>query len=321
MTEKEENIAQKFRNDFVKKYRNEVVPKIDDLEKERKKSLLKALLSSTAIIVAGIIIFVVMTAVNADSKLYKIPIFIFFLSIIVYGIIQRSFEHKLKEKVMPIVCKCFPDLRWCFITRERYNYSSEMYRTSNLINGFDDISFDDCFYGSYDGLNFSIEECHATRETRDSKGRKSKQTIFKGAIVTVDMNKNFEGNTIVRPDSFFNNILPPSFKLHKTKLEDVEFEKKFDVFTDDDVEARYLLTTAFMERLNKMQVAFKANKVSASFYAQKLYIALHTNKDLFKLGSLTKTVCDEKQFFTMFEEILSIVMLIDHFKLNQNIGL
>ena len=37
--------------------------------------------------------------------------------------------------------------------------------------------------------------------------------------------------------------------------------------------------------------------------------------------SLFKKIDDPKQFFTMFEEILSIIKLIDHFKLNQKIGL
>ena len=319
--EEKEDIAQLLRDDFAKRYRKEVAPQMDELEKEREQSFRKAIFICLGIIAVSIIVFVAMVMFKADSKLFKIPFFIFFLSFIIYGIIQNRFEHKLKEKVMPIACKCFPDLKWSLISRERFDEASYLYKNSNLIDYFDEISFDDCFYGSFDNVHFDIEECHAVRITRDSEGKESEQTVFEGAIITVDMNKNFKGNTVVRPNSIFNNVFAPSFKLHKTKLEDVEFEKKFDVFTDDEVEARYLLTTAFMERLNKIQVAFKANKVSASFYEEKLYIALHTNKDLFKLGSLRKTICDEKQFFTMFEEILSIVMLIDHFKLNQKIGL
>ena len=321
--EEKQDLAQIFRDNFVKKYKNEVVPQIDTLEKERKQNLTKALCICAGLIILSIIMFVVMSALNTDSKLLNIPALIFFISFIVYGIIQHRFEHKLKEKIMPIVCKCFPDLKWSLITRERFEEASHLYKISNLLNDFNHISFDDCFYGSFDNVNFAVEECCAKKITHTRSGgktQKQEQIIFDGAIITVDMNKNFKGNTVVRPDSIFNNVFGPSFKLHKTKLEDVEFEKKFDVFTDDDVEARYLLTTAFMERLNKMQTAFKADKVSVSFFEEKLYIALHTRKDLFKLGSLTKSVCDEKQFFTMFEEILSIVMLIDHFKLNQKIG-
>ena len=99
------------------------------------------------------------------------------------------------------------------------------------------------------------------------------------------------------------------------------FKKKFDVFTDDEVEARYLITPSFMERLNNMKTAFSADRVSCAFYDKYLLVGLHTSKDLFSIGSLKEPVNDGKQFFTMFEEILSIIKLIDHFKLNQKIGL
>lgn len=57
------------------------------------------------------------------------------------------------------------------------------------------------------------------------------------------------------------------------------------------------------------------------FYQDSLLIALWSDKDLFAIGSLFKPVDDAKQYFTMYEEIVSIVKLIDYFKLNQKIGL
>ena len=113
----------------------------------------------------------------------------------------------------------------------------------------------------------------------------------------------------------------PAANLKHTTLEDVVFEKKFDVFTDDEVEARYLITPSFMERLNNMKTAFSADRVSCAFYDKYLLVGLHTSKDLFSICSLKEPVNDGKQFFTMFEEILSIIKLIDHFKLNQKNGL
>ena len=103
-------------------------------------------------------------------------------------------------------------------------------------------------------------------------------------------------------------------RLKHTTLEDVVFEKKFDVFTDDEVEARYLLTTTFMERLTNIKTAFNAKNISCAFYQDKL-------RDLFSVASLFKPVNDEKQFFTMFEEINSLLYLIEHFKLDRKIGL
>lgn len=133
------------------------------------------------------------------------------------------------------------------------------------------------------------------------------------------MNKNFKGNTVIYSDSLLHKS--PSPNLHRTVLEDIKFESKFDVFTDDDVEARYIITPSLMERLNKMKVAFDSLKISASFYKSKFLIGLFTPKDIFSIGTLNKNVCDKAQYMVMFEEILSIMKLIDHFKLNQKTGL
>ena len=104
-------------------------------------------------------------------------------------------------------------------------------------------------------------------------------------------------------------------------MEDCVFEKRFDVFTDDEVEARYLITPSFMERLSNLKTAFSARKIYCSFYDKELLIGLYTEKDLFSIGSLRKPANDPKQFFTLFEQILSIIKLIDYFKLNQKTGL
>ena len=41
-------------------------------------------------------------------------------------------------------------------------------------------------------------------------------------------------------------------KLQDVKLEDISFDKRFNVYTKDQVEARYLTTPTFMERLKNL---------------------------------------------------------------------
>ena len=159
------------------------------------------------------------------------------------------------------------------------------------------------------------------KQTRRYKGRKETTyvTIFRGVFITLDMNKNFSGKTIIKPDSWRH--VSPVANLKHTTLEDVVFEKKFDVFTDDEIEARYLITTRFMERLVNIKTAFKANKTSCAFHEDKLLIALETKKDLFEIRSLNKSIYNIEQYNDMFDEIFSIVNLIEHFKLDKKIGL
>ena len=142
---------------------------------------------------------------------------------------------------------------------------------------------------------------------------------FKGVIVRVPMNKTVDTHTVITVNTSAH--VSPVKGLRHTTLEDVVFEKKFDVFTDNEVEARYLITPSFMQRLNSMKTAFVAERIECAFYKGELIITLHSSRDLFAIGSLIKPVEDSKPYFKMIEEILSIIKLIDHFKLDQRIGL
>ena len=334
----EEKNYQDIRTNFENKYANYVVPKLSPFDEERKKILKKSTIIKTVMIIIGIILlffptkFIVLKFIGL--------VFIFF-STVVRSFLQKRFERTLKQLVMPFICECFPDLKWTYSTEE-IQKEANIYKTSGLLSYFDNSCFDDCFSGKYNDVGFEIREFKATQEV-DIGGDRKTVTIFDGVIVILEMNKNFKGNTVLKPHGLTNNYTSKAMSvsmtfelgkkskpevevykapnLRKTTLEDVEFNKKFDVYTDDEVEARYLLTTSLMERLSTIQTIFNANEVACSFYNQKFYIALSTRKDLFSIGSLDKEVYDKEQFDIMFEEILSIIKLIDHFKLNQKIGL
>ena len=133
------------------------------------------------------------------------------------------------------------------------------------------------------------------------------------------MNKKFNSHTVVKPN--ISGRFSANDELKHTVLEDVEFEKKFDVLTNDEVEARYLLTTSFMEKLKNVQMSFKAFSIECAFYQGKMIIALNSLPNMFRVGSIWRPLTDERQYFQVFEEILSIIKLIDHFKIDQKIGL
>jgi len=107
---------------------------------------------------------------------------------------------------------------------------------------------------------------------------------------------------------------------HEIKLEDVKFAKKFKAFSDDEVEARYLVTSAFMERFLNMTTAFGTNKAKCAFCGNQIIFAITTRKDLFELGSLFKPLSDTKNI-GMLNELMSILEMIDYFKLDEKTGL
>lgn len=307
----EEKTYKQMQEEFTRKFYREIAQELQKYDNERVSKLKTSLCISTIIILIailfGILKFNARTYSISDGKI----IFgLFALAISIFWCTKKEFENKIKTIIMPTVCKCFGNLKW---SNGSYRLST-IFSSTKLFDSYDYISYDDIFAGDFKDVNFEIIEAKFTKGAG-----KSKSTIFDGAIIKLDMNKSFKGRTVIRPNTLLHTS--PSPILKHTELEDVDFEKRFDVFTDDEVEARYLITPSFMERLNEMLVAFKADKVSCAFYNKYLFVALHTSEDLFSICSLFKRVDDPKQFFTMFEEILSIIKLIDHFKLNQKIGL
>lgn len=314
-----------MRNEFLEKYQKIIVPKIKEYEAERKiRKILAIFCFLVSAIIAGILIYSAYK-LHVKDEVLDVAIFIFGLGCCACFIIKKDFENRIKEKIMPTVCQCFSNLSW-----NVGDYSGHVH---NLVGGpvygmeggkyfvsaglFKDYSrekYDDVFVGTHKGVKFDIIESDFIKGSG-----KYQEVVFSGVIVKLDMNKNFKGHTLIKPDSMFHSS--PKEGLRHTVLEDTVFEGKFDVYTDDEVEARYLITTAFMERLNNMKTAFRATGISCAFYNQNLIIGLSTSQDLFSICSLFKPIDDASQYFQMYEEIVSIIKLIDYFKLDQKIGL
>ena len=308
----QEKTYSQMREEFSKTFYKSIAPRIQQYEYERISILVTTLfICLILVLIASWIVYHGFTTNGGCSRSEaKIVISLLFLAFGIYWLRKKCFEEYIKGIIMPKICKCYGNL-----TRSCNSYKlSTIFSTTKIIDYYDNVEFDDIFVGQFKNVNYEIIESKFT------KGSDRNETIvFDGVIIKLDMNKPFLGRTVIRPNSLLHSSPHPILK--HTELEDIQFEKKFDVFTDDEVEARYLITPSFMERLNEMQVAFTADKVSCAFYKKYLFIALHTSKDLFSICSLFKKIDDPKQFFTMFEEILSIIKLIDHFKLNQKIGL
>ncbi len=329
----QEKTYSQMRNEFQENFFNLIKPSILDLEDERKHNLIVSMVLSILFILLAIVMFSSLALYSANFENIKfIPEFMSFMGLIFVMLAfntipytKKSFENSVKQNIMPLVCSCFENLEWA----EGEYYDGRMFFNANLLVNYPRYSakYDDIFKGMHKDVHFEIAELFWQKnENQLLKARE-------GAIVKIKMNKNFTGNTIIeskRPltrggimggiSEDYSNLYNNG-KLNLIKLEDIEFNKKYDIYTNDEVEARYLITPSFMQRLKYMKTAFRADKMRCSFYEGYLLIGLFTKKDLFSICSLFKPVDDPKQFFTMFEEILSIVKLIDYFKLNLKTGL
>lgn len=304
-----------FEKNFDNIYYNSVVNNLAPLEKERKIVLRNCILS----VIAGLILIVVSVYFlgSVDNKLLdNINALVFIVGVIFLflpGTFAKNFEDLVKERVMPIVLKSLSGFRWSSTNNITDNYIEK----SRLATDFNRRYDDDNFKGTYKNVKIDICETELGKETGSGKNR-SYTIRFKGVLVKLVPERKYKGMTLIRKQ---RNIFGTPPGLEKVNLEDVVFEKMFNVYSDDQIEARYVLTTAFMERFKNIELAFKASKIEASISSQGILIGISTGRDLFKLAKVYRPVCDYELFKRMAQEFASILELVDELKLYQDIGL
>jgi len=104
----------------------------------------------------------------------------------------------------------------------------------------------------------------------------------------------------------------------RVRVEDVDFEKDYVVKSEDQVEGRYLVTTAFIDRFKKLQKIYATKNIKCAFWGNTITFAISTDKDMFELGSLYSSLTDSRVIEKFYDEITSIFDLIDLFKLNED---
>ena len=187
-----------------------------------------------------------------------------------------------------------------------------------IFRKFDIYDCDDIIKGVYNGLNLVIADICLKYKVEWKK--EEYKLVFDGVLICSEYNKNFHSTTVVRLDEGALNQLNEVTGLKRVRLEDPVFEKEFEVYSNDQVEARYLLTTAFMDRLLKVQKKLKL-PVTCSFENGKIYIALHSNKNWFDISIQDSCLTDIKTYQKILIDLITVLSVLDTIRADSNIGL
>ena len=298
-----------FRKNFYQEYNTSLAPFLKNYEPVRKKYLRTVILWDIFLLVIYIYFFIVSLLEKANILLlFAITVLTFIVPLVaIYAYEKKSFEKEIKENIMKNICKCFKGFHWY----PKYPLSHKLFVEAGLIKDFDFVSEDDVFIGKYNDVNIAIVEAYY-----DKGSGRGRHSVFNGIIIKLDMNKNFKSHTILAPTSFLKKS--PLVTLSRTELEDVVFEKEYDVFTDDPVEARYILNPKFIEKIKNIKNTFKRKNLRCVFYKKSLFIAMPSiTGDLFSIGSLIKPTNDSKQFATLLNQFIAIIELVEYLELNK----
>ena len=191
--------------------------------------------------------------------------------------------------------------------------------------------------GVYRGVNIRFNSAllfDIVSTFSSGKRRMKIKNVFSGYIVEMDMNKTFSGHTILEShlihtdESFFDRFKENYYEMEEVELEDPDFKKHFTTIkTTDQVEARYLLNPAMMEKLKDMESAFsrmfKLTDFRLSFLDKKVMIAMkvYSANNMLKLCSLNKPLYKQDKEICAFKDtLLETIEIVDELDLDEKIG-
>ena len=270
-------------------YYKTLFPTLEKLEEDRKALRYRILLigSFYTLGVGGLLFYILQHHINIELIAFSLLAYVG-VGGFLYKYIIKDYTKEFKEKIIrPLITSIDEKLSYLpesHIPEQHFTRSKLFKSKPDRVNGNDYVK------GKIDNINIQFSDFHAEKRHKDSKGRTSWSTIFQGLFIVSEFNKNFKGTTVVLPDSAqstFGNLVGNWLQSKNfgrdelVKMDSVAFEEEFVVYSNDQIEARYILTPALMQKLLNYQKRSK-HPVHVSFTSKNIHIAIEYNKDLFE---------------------------------------
>jgi hypothetical protein len=307
---------------FAEYYQQHILPHSDELEKARQKSL-KLFIGAcflTLLMVLGLLylnrhqdIVTMLASYYKDLPDYVLAAAFMISSAALYYPF-KLFSKAVKTDLFRDLFKFFDG----FVFKNSGHDPEESYGKFDLIPDYNVYESKGIINGAHSEVDFSAEEL-TLKEVRRSSKSSSTKIVFRGMIIVFEFNKKFNGRTLVKKDlGIFNSLNKVKRdKLERVKLEDPVFEKMFEVYSEDQIEARYLLSTSFMERLMSLSKLFDNAKLECSFFDNRLLLLVPTKKHFFSVPSFFRRLDLVAACKLIVTNINLIFEIIEILKLNQ----
>lgn len=340
---------------FIRDFANNLNSDLSNLERERKKTVMRILV---ALLPFSLILFIISGYLsykwfqvglnefrNSDNdKEILLASFVGILaifSVAVYQIYKRKIKvfkkyfnegEYVKAYKKEVIGKMIP------LLKEEMAYNSEDGISRNIFceSGFPMFKNPTSYHssGSVSGkigkTTFTLSEIWAKQLT-ESDQSKHEVDLFRGIFFVADFQKKMDWNTLVLPDFFkhFSSFLVGKFSNEKeflnknylrVKLEDTEFERHFEVYGTDQVESRYVLSPPLMARI--VDFKRKTNRsIQLSFKNSKVFFAIHypKNKEVF-LPPLFQSVYHFDALENYVADLKLMLDVIKELNINSNLA-
>lgn len=306
-------------------YYEKLLPILKIYEEEREQLKYKYIVLLNLVFCACLIMYFIFAFNKGDStesNFLLLSVIILLMSAFLLGnyLLMKYAKNYKEDVIRPIIAEFNPDLKYYPLK----HIDKDIIIKSLLFPKYA------CFYASdlIEGTihNTNVNFCYLNAFTKDSEDKKT--PIFNGLCIVIDFNKNFKGQTVVCTDvaeNIIGNLLGSWIQSNRgrfgelVKLDNIDFEKKFVVYSTDQIEARFLLSHSLMKRLidfNK-KLGF-SNFLELSFINNQLIILISQDKILFS-PPIFSTFLDYTNIIEYIDNLNLVKELLEDLDLDYNI--
>jgi hypothetical protein len=301
---------------FLSKFNNEQKKKIQETAIQCKNDYKKA--NSAAWILLPVCLFGGVVAALLTQNYAAIiwgAIFGFVLSGAIHGNAVLTAKKKFASSVVPDVVRAVYGENSVFDVN--HGWDKEYLAKFNLF-GFGNVyTTDSLLKGAYKDVPFTVANVTSGNRTTDSKGHSSTTYYFNGLVAVYHFNKEFPGSLEIREEEAgagFSRNFPYNQRID---LEDIVFNKQFNVYADDKESAFYVITPQFIEAFKEIKRRVPGTLIFC-IQSDRLIIAINGAKNSFDFD--VKNSEPDILVQKMIEEILPFRWFIDIFNLEDDYG-
>lgn len=282
----------------------------EEVEKKRKLSLVLYAFSLIGAIVLLIILF------TQDIEIFYVgPV----MAVLVVAFIAAT---EIKTRIQPALAEAImreihsPGLEITY--SQKAGIPEKYFRHADFIKHYDVYKSFDFILGKLEDRDFILSGAVIKNRSKTAPEEEPK-VIYEGIFGITDFKNEDNIEMIIAPDiqnKFLNGIFEDMKKAlggdkKVVRLENPEFERFFEVYSNDQVASRKIITLVFMEKMvefrrqvkKNVTLIYKNNK--AYFFIENRYV-VDTNKLYFK-GINQETISEATEFIRLLGEIVTNV--------------
>lgn len=202
-------------------------------------------------------------------------LFLLFSPPLIYKILPQ-FKREVEEELFEKIFEFFGDFNYKNQRDEKDAYENyKQFKFLHSPGGGLRWVARDYILGSYKNKNLSYERLQLSQVLPSGSNR---TRILNGVAIFFETRSSLRNCTIILKKQFRNWTLADLYRrkiyIQKVRFQDQEFNKMFEVYSEDEQEAKNLITPNLIEEFKRLPKNFNSKKVQASFCDKKLLLTL-----------------------------------------------